>query len=75
MAINAVMQKKYHTCSRIIMVRIKIIKAHKNYKVGETVYVTKNEAHGLIDSGFAQQTKDMTSTDYVTRKVKRGHSS
>jgi hypothetical protein len=48
------------------MVRIKIIKPHKQYKVGETVYVTPNEAHDLIDKGFGEKTKDMTSTDYRT---------
>lgn len=48
------------------MRRIKIIKAHKQYKVGETVYVTPNEAHDLIDKGFGQLTKDMTATDYRT---------
>ena len=46
------------------MRRIKIIKPHKKFKVGETVYVTPNEAHDLIDGGFGQLTKDMTATDY-----------
>jgi quercetin dioxygenase-like cupin family protein len=48
------------------MVRLKITKPHKKYKVGETVYVTPNEAHGLIDGGFAERTKDLTATDYRT---------
>lgn len=48
------------------MRRIKIIKANKKYKVGETVYVTPNEAHDLIDGGFGKLTKDMTATDYRT---------
>lgn len=46
------------------MIRLKIIKTHKKYKVGQTVYVTPNEAHGLVESGFAEQTKDFTVTDY-----------
>lgn len=50
------------------MVRVKIIKSHKRYKTGETLYLTNNEAFDLIDGGFAIQTKDMTSTDYKTRK-------
>lgn len=55
------------------MVRLKIIKSHKKYNVGQTVYVTPNEAHGLLDGGFAERTKDMTSSDYRTAKrVKRG---
>lgn len=48
------------------MRRIKIIKPHKQFKVGETVYVTPNEAHDLIDKGFGELTKDMTATDYRT---------
>lgn len=48
------------------MIRLKIIKKHKKYNVGETVYVTPNEAHGLLDGGFAERSKDMTSTDYRT---------
>lgn len=44
--------------------RIKIIKSNKQYKKGETVEVTPNIAHGLIDSGFAKLTKDMTSREY-----------
>lgn len=48
------------------MIRLKIIKPHKKYNVGETVYVTPNEAHGLLDGGFAERTKDMTATDFRT---------
>lgn len=48
------------------MIRIKIIKPHKKYKVGETVYVTPNEAHGLLDGGYGEKTKDMTASDYRT---------
>lgn len=48
------------------MIRLKIVKPHKKYKVGETVYVTPNEAHGLLDGGYANKTKDMTATDYRT---------
>lgn len=50
------------------MLRLKIIKAHKKYSVGETVEVTRNEAHGLIDGGFAMLSKDMTEMDYTTAK-------
>lgn len=50
------------------MLRLKIVKPHKKYSVGETVYVTRNEAHGLLDGGFAEHTKDMTATDYPTKK-------
>lgn len=53
------------------MIRIKIIKPHKQYKVGETVYVTPNIAHDLIDGGYGEKTKDMTSSDYIIRKKKQ----
>lgn len=51
--------------------RVKIIKDHQEYKKGETPEVTPNIAHGLIDSGYAELTKDMTINDY---KVKNGNS-
>lgn len=57
------------TGTRIIMIRVKIIKPHKKYNVGETVYVTPNEAHGLLDGGFATKAKDMVSFEYVTRNT------
>lgn len=54
------------------MIRLKITKPHKKYAIGEVVYVTPNEAHGLLDGGFATYTKDMTVTDYKTRKKTNG---
>lgn len=53
------------------MIRLKIIKPHKKYSVGETVTVTRNEAHGLLDGGFAEKSKDMVATDYRTAKVRQ----
>lgn len=44
------------------MIRLKIIKDGK-YKKGEVIYVSPNEAHGLIDSGYAVISKDITSRD------------
>lgn len=53
-------------------IRIKIIKPHHKYAVGETVYVSPNEAHGLLDSGVGIKSKDMVVTDYkVTKKAKK----
>lgn len=52
------------------MIRIKIIKPTNKYKVGDTVYVSPNEAHGLIDSGAGSKTKDMTQADHQTKKGK-----
>ncbi len=53
------------------MIRLKIIKPHKKHKVGDIIVVTNNEAHGLLDSGVAIQTKDMTQVDYRTKKWRR----
>lgn len=47
------------------MIRVKITKNYKQYKVGETVEVTPNIAHGLIDGGYGIISKDMVpETDY-----------
>lgn len=52
--------------------RIKIIKPHRKYKVGDTVDVSPNEAHGLLDSQVGMLSKDMVATDYTTRdRVRR----
>lgn len=48
--------------------RIKILKDTKYHKKGEVVEVTPNVAFGLIDSGVAIATKDMTSRDYKITK-------
>lgn len=50
------------------MIRLKIIKDHPKYKVGETVVATRNEAHGLLDAGYATYTKDMTTVDMMKTK-------
>lgn len=52
------------------MQRIKIVKPHHHYKIGDTVEVSNNEAFGLLDSGVGIKTKDMTAVDYKT-KTKR----
>lgn len=48
--------------------RVKIIKPHKKYNVGQTVQVSANEGFGLIDGGFAIQTKDVTTTEWQSNK-------
>lgn len=61
---------EHETSPRTIMIRVRITKPNSKYKVGDTVVVSNNEAFGLIDSGVAVKTKDMTpGVDY---KVKRG---
>lgn len=53
------------------MQRVRITKATKNYKVGEIVVIDNNEAFGLIDSGKAVISKDITSDDITTKSVKQ----
>ena len=48
------------------MQRVKLLKPNKYGKVNEVVVIDNNEAFGLIDSGAAILTKDMTSDDYRT---------
>lgn len=50
------------------IMRIKLIKNHKQYKKNEIIEVSPNEGFGLIDSGVGKVTKDMTEGDY---KIKR----
>ena len=50
--------------------RVKIIKSNKKYKAGQTVTVTPNEGFGLIDGGYATQSKDVVSNEWQTKKVK-----
>lgn len=47
--------------------RVKIIKTGSKYKVNEVIEVSKNEGFGLVDSGFAIATKDMTARDYAQK--------
>ena len=49
-----------------------MLKGNKHGKVGEIVVMDNNEAFGLIDSGFAQITKDMTPDDYKQAGDKDG---
>lgn len=51
------------------MVRIKILKDYKSYKTGETIEVTPNVAHGLIDRGVGLLSKDVVSTDIHTKQA------
>lgn len=46
------------------MQRIRFTKDHKQYKKGDVVVIDNNEAFGLIDSGTAEISKDMTPDDY-----------
>jgi quercetin dioxygenase-like cupin family protein len=56
------------------MRRVKLLKNWKQHKAGDIVIVTPNEAHGLIDKGNAKITKDMTSNDFKTKRIKSGRS-
>lgn len=54
------------------MIRVKIVKDTKKYKSGDTLTLSNNEAFGLLDSGYAQLTKDMTMKDLKVKVKKRG---
>lgn len=49
------------------MIRVKIVKPHKQYTIGDTLHLSKNEAFSLLDSGYAVISKDMTQTDMKTK--------
>lgn len=58
------------------MIRVKIVQDHKQYTKGQTLQLSPNEAFGLIDSGVAVISKDMTQIDYKrgsfsSKKIKR----
>jgi hypothetical protein len=52
--------------------RVRITKNHKSYKKGRVVDVSRNVAFGLIDSGIAVVSKDMTESDSTTKEFKGG---
>jgi hypothetical protein len=45
-------------------VRVKITRNQGSYKQGDIIEVSKNVAFGLIDSGIAIISKDMTEEEY-----------
>ena len=49
------------------VLRIKLLKDCKHGKSGDIIQLDNNESFGLIDSGFAEITKDITSTDIKTK--------
>lgn len=51
------------------MIRVKFVRNYKQYKKGDTESFTNNVAFGLIDSGQAVVSKDMTEADQVTTSV------
>lgn len=51
------------------MRRVKLLKDCKQGKAKEVVVLDNNEAHGLIDAGVAEITKDMTQSDYKTSNL------
>lgn len=53
------------------MIRVKIVKSHPKYHVNEIVELSRNEAFGLLDSGYAIISKDMTAQDYKVTKAKK----
>jgi len=49
------------------MIRVKLLKPSKYGTVGSVVVIDRNEAFGLIDSGQAIVSKDMSEPDYKTK--------
>lgn len=56
------------------MRRVKLLKTSKHGRSGDIVSLDNNEAFGLIDSGYAEVTKDMTPDDYKQAGDKDGNS-
>lgn len=52
--------------------RVKFLKAYKGHQKGSSYEASPNEAFGLIDSGVAEVTKDMTPDDYKQAGDKNG---
>lgn len=46
------------------MQRVKLLKDCKQGKTNDVLVLDNNEAHGLIDAGYAILTKDMRISDY-----------
>jgi hypothetical protein len=55
------------------MIRVKILKDYRDFKSGQTITLSNNEAFGLINSGIAQITKDMNNRDLKVKGLKRGN--
>lgn len=51
------------------MIRVKIVQRNQKYAVGSVQNLTNNEAFGLLDSGLAILSKDLTEQEY---KIKDG---
>lgn len=51
------------------MIRVKLLSTGRHGKKGEVVSLSNNEAFGLIDSGQAELTKDMTQGDMKTKSL------
>ena len=51
------------------MLRVKLLKPTKYGSVGSVVVIDRNEAFGLIDSGQAIISKDLTAQDYKTKAL------
>lgn len=51
------------------MQRVKLLTTNKYGRVNDVVVMDNNEAFGLIDSGAAVLTKDMTAADYKAKAL------
>lgn len=51
------------------MIKIFVLKTFKEYQQGSTYIVNENEAHSLIDGGYAEIYKDKVITNYFNKMM------
>jgi len=49
-------------------IRVKILRDYKDFRKGQVVRLTPNEAFGLIDRNIGMLSKDLTEADYHVKK-------
>lgn len=49
-------------------IRVKILRDYKDFRKGQVVHLTPNEAFGLTDKGIALVTRDFTEADYHAKR-------
>jgi len=49
-------------------IRVKILRDYRDFRKGQVVHLTPNEAFGLIDRNLAMVSKDMVESDYHAKR-------
>ena len=52
------------------MIKIKVLKNYKDYKESSTYVINENEAHTLIDKGYAEIYKNKVVTNYSNKMMR-----